>query len=141
MTEITLTKGVFSVTIYTTQVEDGYINKIFNITPATGKQSQDGGRKQTKVVDLLRWTRTFRILGFITSNADKLALINIIEGGGTAGGPITFSYTDGGDGTGFDVFCESCIITQKSSDEPTSPPSDFAKFDINITLIQGTSVG
>lgn len=139
--EVTLTKGEYSVTIYCIQIEDGFINKITTITPPTGKQNQDAGPKANKIVDLLRVTRTFRLQGHILNNTDKASLINIIQGGGVKGGVITFTYDDGGDATSFDVFVENCIFTQKSADEPTSPPTDFAKHDVNITLIKGTTIG
>lgn len=176
--ECTLIKGAYTVIIYASQIEDGYANKLKIITPGTGKQSQDLGPKDNKVVDLLRLTRTFRIMGYILSNTVKSDLIKIIEGGGVKGGGITFAYPDGGDATSFTVYAESCIITQKSSDfgygwiasavykagdvveyngtfyrcladvtSATDPATDttnwssvgtddFAKFDVNITLIK-----
>ena len=138
--EITLAKGVFSVTIYTNQIEDGLLNKLFKITPATSTQNQDAGPKATKVVNLLRIDRTFRILGYVVSNSVKSDLINIIEGGGTKGGGVTMTFSEGGDATSFTVFVESCIFTYKATDEPASPPSDYAKHNLNLTLIKGTVV-
>jgi len=136
MPEINLTKGAYSVTIYCMQIEDGFSNKIFNITPATGKNRQDDGPKEVKVVDLLRITRSFRIQGYILSNAVKNDLIKIVEGAEEKGGSVTMAYADGGDATSFGVYVESCIITQKAIDEPSSDPGDLAKFDINMTLIK-----
>ena len=135
--EITLSKGNYSVTIYTRQIEDGFKNQIFTVVVPKAKQTQDAGRSKPKVVDLLKITRSFRILGYIVNNTDKKNLIKIIEGAEKKGGAITMTYDDGGDTTTFSVFCESCIITQKAAGEPPSSPSDFAKFDVNITLIEG----
>lgn len=75
------------------------------------------------------------------SNSVKSDLIQIIEGGGTDGGGVTLTFSEGGDTTSFTVFVESCIFTYQSQDEPASPPSDHAKHAINLTLIKGTQVG
>ena len=141
MTELTLSKGVYTVTIYASSVDDSYDNKIFMITPPTGRQKQDAGPKDTKVVDMLRLTRTFKITGYILSNTVKSDLIKIIEGAGVKGGSITLSYPDGGDSTSFNVFIQNFSIKQVSSDEPTSPPDDMAKFEVSISLVRGIPVG
>lgn len=144
--ECTLTKGNYTTTIYSKEITEDFSNKLMNITPPTGKQNQDAtttqffGQKQTKVVDLLRIVRKFIIKGYILNNIDKLALIRIIRGAGIKGGAITFSYPDGADTTSFNVFIESFKISQKATDEPDSPPDDYAKYDIDITLVEGTTV-
>jgi len=139
-TEIILAKGSNTVTIYSSQIVDSFTNKIFKITPAKGKQGQDAGPNDVKVVDLLRLTRTFRVDGYLTTNGEKGTLISIIEGGGVKGGGITLTYSGGGDSTSFTVFVESCVFTQKSADEPTSAPDDFAKHQLAITIVKGSVV-
>ena len=139
--EVSVSKGGYSVTIYAIQIEDGLQNKLFKITPATGKQNQPNGPKDTKIVDLLRIDRTFRIQGYLTSNTDKSNLINIINGAGTTGGTVTFTFSEGGDSTSYEVFVESCIFTYKSTDEPTSPGDDYAKHELNLTLLKGVTIG
>jgi len=139
--ELTLTKNSINVTIYARRIEDGFKNKLTTITPAVGRQSQSAGPKDTKVVDLLRLTRSFRIDGYVVSNTDKASLISLIEGAGTNGGPITLSFSEGGDATSFEVFVEDCIFVYESQDEPTSPPDDLAKHSVNITLIKGVQIG
>lgn len=115
-TNLTLAKGAFSVELHGSQVEDGFVNKVFKITPGTGKQTQAAGPKDNKIVDLLRITRTFRILGHLLTTLEKNSLVNIIKGAGISGGGITFAYSDGGDASSYNVFVESCIITQHASD-------------------------
>ena len=180
--DIKLAKGTYSVDLHTAQIEDGFTNKIYKITPGTGKQTQSSGPKDNKVVDLLRITRSFRVMAFLLNNLEKNNLVKIIEGGGTDGGGTTLSYSDGGDSQTFIVFVESCIITQTATDygagwmsgqdykrgnvvdyngnfyncildidDSTSDPAtdtthfavasinDFAKFDINMTLIKGVT--
>ena len=141
VSELTLSKNSISVTLYARRIEDGFKNKLTTITPASGRQSQSAGPKDTKVVDLLRLTRSFRIDGYVVSNTDKASLISLIEGAGTNGGAITLSFSEGGDATSFEVFVEDCIFVYESQDEPASPPSDLAKHSVNITLIRGTQIG
>jgi len=136
--ECTLSKGAYSVTIYNTEVTEDFDNKLFTITPAIGKQNQDSGPKDTKVADLLRITRTFSLKkGYLTSNNDKKALIQIIKGAGIKGGAATFTYPDGADATSFSVYVRKAKIKQVASDEPDSPPDDYAKFEVDLTLISG----
>lgn len=142
--DITLSKGTYTgasaVTIYVNKIDDSFENKIFQITPSTPKGKQADGPKDTKVVDLLRITRRFKITGFILSNTDKTNLICILEGGGINGGPITMTYNDGGDATSFDVFYANCSISQTRQDEPaSSAPDDLAKFEVTIDLTKGIS--
>lgn len=185
MPNIILSKGNYAVTIHANQIEDGFGNKLFQITPATPIQSQEAGSSPTIIVDLLRLTRTFRILGYLTSTLEKYYLIKIIEGGGINGGAVQMIYPDGGDATSFVVFIENYVLTQKASDfgngwlsggnyykgmvveyignfyyclqdalgRTTIPPNDssywalhqnmdnFAKHDVNITLVKGTTYG
>jgi hypothetical protein len=138
--EVILSKGSYSTTVYTRRIEDGFKNKLTTITPAKGKGSQADGPKDTKVVDLLRLTRSFRIDGFVLSNTDKSNLIKIVEGAGINGGTITLTFSEGGDATSFDVFIESIIFVYESQDEPSSPPDDFAKHSVNISLIKGVTI-
>jgi hypothetical protein len=139
--EITISKGAYSATIYAIKIEDGYKNKIFIITPGTGKSNQTGGPKDNKIVDLLRLTRSFRIDGYILSNTVKSDIIKIIEGANIDGGSTTFTFSEGGDATSFQVFFEDCVFRYESQDEPTNPPDNHGKHQISLTLIKGISVG
>ena len=141
--ECTLSKGTIEVTIYVTDIEDRINNKLFVITPPTGSQNQDQGPQDNMIVDLLRLSRTFVVKGVIINNTDKSNLITLIKGANTKGGAITFTYPDGGTAASFDVYCETCSISQRATDEPDagSVPTDFAKFDVALTLIEGKAIG
>lgn len=141
VSEITLSKGGYSVTIYATSVDEEFTNKLFPITPPTGTQNQDGGKKAVKIIDLLRITRKIVIKGHILNNTDKASLISIMNGGGMKGGSMTLSYPDGADAVSFNVFIDNFKINQKATDEPDSPPNDYAKYDLDITFIEGISIG
>jgi len=137
MAEIVISKGETSVTIYGVEVDDGFANKIFILTPPSNNP-EDGARSSI-IVDLLRNTRTIIITGHIAPTSSKTAkeikdeLIYIYNGGGTTGG-ITLSY-DGDDLVGT---MEKLAFNHKPSDEPTSPPSDFAKYTVQISFVVGT---
>ena len=135
---IILAKGDFSVTIHTDSVTDGIKNKLMILPIPTVSQNQQSGPDGTNIADLLNQTRTFLIKGYIQSNSVKSDLMNIIKGAGLAGGVITMTYSEGGDLTSFSGYIQSCIITQDSSDEASSPPSDFLKFTVTLTFIEGT---
>jgi len=140
MAEITIAKGSYSVTVYADSISDGIKNKITVVPLAQTSQKQDTGTAGTLIVDLLRNTRTIMIKGSIVSNSAKSDLINILEGGGTKGGVITLTYGDGGNKSSFSGYIESVLITQESADEPSSPPTDFAKFTVQITFVEGTQM-
>jgi len=158
--EITLSKGIYSVTIYTTDVADNFQNKIIALTPPTGRQNQSDGPKPAKLIDLLRVTRTIKIKGYIISNTVKADLIALIKGAKANGGTITLTYPNGGDSafnspgtaTTYEVLIETCTINDKAFDEPTGTyidgvwqegvlPSYLAKFLIDMSVLEGTTIG
>jgi hypothetical protein len=138
-TELTLTKGAYSVTIYATSIRDTLSNKLFSITPPTGTSKQDSGPKSNKIVDLLRINRKFTIKGFVLNATDKSNLVAIFKGAQQKGGEATLSYPDGGDGTSYSVYIESADITQKSDDEPDegTAPDDYARYEVDLSLVEG----
>ncbi len=137
---ITLSKGAYSVTIYTDSVSDGIKNQLQVLPIPTVSQNQVDGPDGTKIADLLREIRTFLIKGYIESNSEKSNLMKIVKGADTTGGVITMTYSAGGDLTTFTGYIQSCLVHQESSDEASSPPADFAKFTVNITFVEGTKM-
>jgi len=153
-TELTLSKGGITVTIYADQVVDGITNKFLaQLKPAQAPQNQTSGPVTAKIVDLLVMTRTFTIKGYIvpqtigsakTADQVKQQLMKICKGGETAGGPITLTYNAIGEATyttsttEAKVYCEACIVTEKSMDyDPGTGDTDIPKFDVRLTLIEG----
>ena len=135
---ITLAKGAYTVTVYTDSVTDGIKNQLVVLPTPTVSQVQDSGPAGTKIADLLRLTRTFLIKGYIESNSVKSDLMKIAKGADIKGGVVTLTYSEGGDLTTFSGYIQSCLVTQESSDEPASPTSDFPKFIVTLTFIEGT---
>jgi len=135
---ITIAKGAFTVTIQTDSVSDGIKNQLLVLPIPTVSQNQADGADGNQVADLLRLTRTLLIKGYINSNSEKSDLMNIVDGGGVAGGVTTLTYSEGGNKTSFEGYLQSVLVTQESSDEPASPTSDFLKFTVTLTFIEGT---
>ena len=86
MAELIISKGIYSVTVYAVEVDDGFANKIFTITPPQSSANQESGARDTIIIDLLRNVRTIAITGHITPTSTKTAkeikndLINIYNG-------------------------------------------------------------
>lgn len=153
VTNITLTKGAYTVTVYAEEVVEDYSNKMFLITPATSKGNQETGPKETKVVDLQRVTHNIVIRGWITSqtspaltaNQVKSNLISIFKGAGINGGVVTLNY----DGTAYTGYIEKFTCTLRSADTPEETPEvalgnysggDYAKYSIGITFVEGITI-
>lgn len=137
---ITLAKGEYTVTIYTDSVSDGIKNQLIVLPTPTVSQIQASGPAGTMIGDLLRQIRTFIIKGYVTSNSEKSDLMKITKGAGIPGGEVTLTYSEGGDLTSFTGYIQSCLTHHESADEPSSPPSDFAKFTVTITFVEGNKM-
>jgi len=144
MAEITISKGDYSVTVYATEIDEEYSNKIFNIIPPQSKSSQGSGPKDVKLVDLLRITHQIAIKrAYITASDTKTAkevkddLKSIFNGGDENGGEVTLTY----DGDSFTGYIEKLGITEDANDEPDNyTGKDNAKYHIQITFIEGVSI-
>lgn len=143
VTEISISKGSYNVTIYATEVNDNLDNKLFNISPPTGKSNQDSGPKDTKIVDILRITRQINITqgaitgtSLLTAKQVKDQLITMFKGAGEKGGVCTMTY-DGDSHTGV---IEKLTFIQTASDEPDSPEEDYAKYRLQMNFIVGTTI-
>ena len=146
--EITFSKGTYSVTIYGDINTENYSNKLFPITPAQSAANQALGPVDTKVVDLLRITHQLVMKGFlvgtstVTAKTIKDNLINIFKGGGTAGGTVAMTY----DGDTINGYIEKLSLILKPYDEPddwaSSPSSygDVIRYEVAITFIAGVSI-
>lgn len=144
--DFTISKGSFSVTLFTTSVSDNFKNKLTAIAGVTSPAKSAEGVKDTKVVDLLRITHTFSLGGVITAETGKTAkevkddLISIIKGAGLNGGsPATLQL----DGDTFNVYIEDCVFQKIFNDNAAENYTglDSAEWNVNLTLVEGVSVG
>lgn len=140
--EITLTKGAFTVTIGTAEIDENYSNKLSLITPPQVKNNQDSGPKDNKIIDLLRVTHEFLIRGYLTGTASKTAkevredLRNIFKGAQAKGGVVTMVY----DGDSYTGYIEKVGCKEVASDEPGTMPEDAVKYSVQVTFVEGVSI-
>ena len=151
---ITLSKGSYSVTIQTVEVDDNYANKVIDKIPTvTPPQNQSSGHTNKKIIDLLDITHEILIRGEITPTASKTAeeirddLISMMDGAGVSAGSgsdlhITVTY---GSNT-YNMFMTKLAIKEKARDY--SPGSDaleksnyqeVSKYTVQVTLIEGVA--
>ena len=140
-------RGSFDVTVNAISVDDAFAEKLFIITPPTAKQNQASGQQTTKIVSLLRLTRTIVMTCMLTGTATKTAktvkdeLISIIRGGETAGDAVTLTY----DGDTITGIIEKMAFAHKPSDEGDVSTDkvafqDYVKYTLQITFIEGAPV-
>ncbi len=142
MSELTVSKGGISVTIYATDIAENYTNKIFIITGATTNDNQAGGPSSNKIVDLLRIVHQLVIKCYITGTDSKTAkevkaeLVSIAEGAATAGGTVALAY----DGDTINGYIEKLNIVEKAEDSPSDTIRDQARYEVALTFVEGTSI-
>ena len=145
--DITLTKGSYSVSIFTGRVSEHYKNELKVIPPVLAPARQDEAPEKATVVDLLRIIRTFVIQGWITKTDTKTAkqvkdeLITIMNGARVSGGtPVTLAY----DGDSINVYIKDLVILKTPNDNAAGSGNysgtDSAEYAITLTLNEGDSV-
>jgi hypothetical protein len=71
--DITLSKGAFTVTMFTTRSTENFKNTLTVVTGVVSPSNQDSGVKLPTVVDLLRITHTYVFECYITATASLSA--------------------------------------------------------------------
>lgn len=144
--DITLAKGAYSVTMFTTTSAENFKNSLTVVTGVVAPSNQDTGVKVPTVVDLLRITHTFTFECYITPTVSKTAkqikddLIKIVNGADVESVPATLTYED----TSFNVFPEDCVIKKINNDNVVSTSYngyDSAEYQVTLTLVEGKLVG
>ncbi len=142
--DVVLSKGVYTITIFTNDVTEGGDNTLTVINIPTTKKNQSEGQKETKVVDLLRIKNSFHIVGYLTNTSSKTAqqvkedLKTIFKGGGeSTGNPISLSY----DGMSFGTYPEKWTINKLHTPKNLSSTDEqWAHYMVTIDLVEGESV-
>ena len=136
-TNITLTHGSTSVEIAVI-IDEEILNKILTkITPPVSSANYDAGKKDTKLVDLLRIEERINIDGHLitdstnNSSAKKANLKTIFKAGGV------FSITYEGDT--YNGNLEKLSIKKHISDG-TEPKTNEVGYDVKFTLIKGVNL-
>jgi len=157
-TNITISKGDYSVTLYPTEIPEEYANKLTILPIPQTADNQSSGAKDTKILDLLRLTHSFVIKAYITPSATgnagktqdsggsttltakecKEILKTIIQGAGADGGVCSLVY----DSDTYEGYIEKCIFTEKAADDPSTRSSiEEARYEIALTFVEGVSIG
>ena len=141
MTNVTISKGEYSVTIHTVEVTEDYANT-FSVRPLPQtKNNQDSGPKGTKVSDLLKITHSLMVRGWINKTSTKSAkevindLKKIFEGADIKGGNAKVVY----DGDSLTMFPEKLTIIKGPLREPSDPDKSVGQYQVNINLVEGTA--
>ncbi|MFW9872076.1 MAG: hypothetical protein ACFFG0_03165 [Candidatus Thorarchaeota archaeon] len=142
MSDITFSKGSHSVDIECGSVSEEYKNKLITLPIPQSATNQSSGKKDTKIVDLLRITHQFVIKAYICATStltakqvkDKLKLI--ANGAETNGGVVSMVY----DGDTLYGYIESLAFTKKAMDSPTTESQEEVKYEAAITFVVGVSV-
>lgn len=145
--DITISKGSYSVTIPCSKISETFKNKITTIIPPTTTQNQADGPKDMKVVDLLMITHNIIVYGYIcgtdspskTADTVKGELISIFKGAGVNGTPCSVTYNSSL-GSPFNMYIENMTIDETPQDEPDTQPTDMAKYDIQLSLVEGIKI-
>lgn len=144
--DITLTKGAYSVQMFTTTSAENFKNSLTIVTGVVAPSKQAAGVKLPTVVDLLRITHTFTFECYIAATATKTAkqikddLIKIVNGAEVASVPVELTYEDGTIG----VFPEDCVIKKINNDNVVATGYsglDAAEYQVTLTVVEGKVVG
>jgi len=131
MENIQLSKGGTTVTIHTIEFDENRDNDLTPISLPQPKQKQANGPKDTKILDLLKLTIEFKVVGHL-DETNRNKLITLTKGAGTSGA-ISMIYSGHPDSP-LSVFMSKCQIKEtaeyKSSNE---------KYETQLTLIEGVA--
>lgn len=146
---ITFSKGSFTVNFDTVEVSENYTNKlILSIPNIVSEKKQSGTLPDKKIIDLLWITHTYQIRGEIGATSSKTAkevkddLVWIFKGAQTDGGSVTMTY----EGDTINGYIERLIILNKAKDYDPANDTDekanyegTAKYSVQITFVEGKS--
>lgn len=144
--DITISKGEYSVKLFTIASAENFKNALTVIPSAVSPSNQSLGSKEAIVVDILRITHTYQMECYITKSDTKSAkeikkdLIAIFNGGAIDSSAAILIYED----EYFSVFIEDLVIKKINNDnvvESGYSGYDAAEYHVTITLVEGKLVG
>ena len=142
MFDIQFEKGSYSSDLHSDSVSEEYSNRLIVLSLPQSTTNQESGKRDAKILDLLRITHQFVIKAYIAKNSTKTAkqqkddLISMANGAGTNGGVITMTY----DGDSYEGYIEKIIATKESHDSPDTETEDEMKYALAITFVVGVAV-
>jgi len=141
---IVLTKGNYTVTLFTTDIAENWKNLLKIVPGITSKDNQINAPNKSRVIDLQRSNYNYVISGYITKSATQTAkqikddLRIIFEGSRQSGGPIILTYED----NSINVFFEDCVVKKIINDDTVTnyTGDDSAEYNVTVTLVEGDEV-
>ena len=143
--DVTIAKGAYSVTMFTTTSAENFKNPLTVVTGVVSPNNQADGVKDPTVVDLLRITHTFTFECYITKTDTKTAkqvktdLIKIFNGADVDSVPAVLTYED----NDYDVFPEDLVIKKINNDNVVGggyTGTDSAEYQVTMTVVEGKLV-
>ena len=143
--DITIAKGAYSVTMFTTTSAENFKNPLTVVAGVVSPNNQADGVKDPTVVDLLRITHTFTFECYITKTDTKTAkqvktdLIKIFNGADVDSVPAVLTYED----NDYDVFPEDLVIKKINNDNVVGggyTGTDSAEYQVTMTVVEGKLV-
>jgi len=144
--DIVLTKGGISVTLFTVADNENYKNILKVVPGVVSPDNQNTGPKIASVVDLLRITHAYQFEGYIVHTTAlpaltvKANLVSIFEGASVSSTPIVLTYED----SSINVFIEDLVIKGVNNDDAVAngyTGDDSAEYHVSISLVEGKLVG
>ena len=144
--DITIAKGAYSVSMFTTTSAENFKNPLTVVTGVVSPNNQADGVKDPTIVDLLRITHTFTFECYITKTDSKTAkqvqtdLIKIFNGADVDSVPAVLTYEDGT----YNVFPEDLVIKKINNDDVVGggyTGDDSAEYQVTMTVVEGKLVG
>jgi len=142
MTDITFSKGSLSVGVYSDEVNEEYNNKLIVLSLAQTSSNQASGKKDTKILDLLRITHQFVIKAYfvkestVTAKTQKTNLFSIANGGGTNGGTTSMVF----DGDTYNGYIEKINCKTVADDSVNETSDQVRKYELTITFVVGVAI-
>jgi hypothetical protein len=142
MSDITFSKGSFSVGVDADNVSEEYSNKLIVLSLSQTKNSQESGARTTKILDLLRITHQFVIRAYITSSSTQTAkqvkddLFSVANGGGINGGVISMVY----DGDTYTGYLERIVCVKEARDHPDTHSETEVQYNLTLTFVVGEAI-
>ncbi len=143
--DITISKGIYSVNMFTTTSAENFKNTMQVIAPISTPLNQEDGVKLPTIVDLLRITHTFSFECYITPTSTKTAkevkddLKAIFNGANVDSVPAVLTYED----DTYNVFPEDVVIKKINNDDVTGSGYtglDNAEYQVTLSVIEGKLV-
>lgn len=135
VSNLTLSKNSYSVTVYTEEVKENITKILTLIKPPQSTANYSAGSKDVKIVDLLRVEERYTVTGYIDVS-DKATMRSII----TAGGIISMVWDSQTVDVNIDKFEVSKDKFTFKRDDTVDASGGISLRRITFTAVKGTNI-